>query len=186
MKKLVRQRGISMSRIDKSRITAAAGAFFLVGGMGLMAVSFATSASAHGGAKGGLQAHPAMHLKNGEVINVGGKNQTPGDKIVLEQCLRGAADPSGCDPATATQPITVSAKGVVPLSPVTVATGNIGTGTCGTSKSDARSCEIAGHDVTTGTLFVAFANIAFGKVAATTTTLPATTVPTTSIPITIP
>jgi len=167
--------------LRRFRLTAALGAVVSVGLMvGVVVMTLPSSAGAYSG--GGLKAKPWAHLTNDAVTVVWAPpDLVAGDEIVLMECLRTATDLTGCDPATASLPITVAANGKLPATDFTVVTGEIGTGTCGTNSGDAKNCEIAAQDVTEGALFEAFVNVRFatGPHATTTTSFPvSTTLPT--------
>lgn len=186
------------SLLRRFRLTAALGAVVSVGLMvGVVVMTLPSSASAQSG--GGLKAKPWAHLTDDAVTVVWSPwgSLTAGDEIVLMECLRTATDLTGCDAATASEPITVAENGKLPATNFTVVTGNIGTGTCGTSSSDAKDCEITAQDITAGALFEAYVNIRFATgphATTTTTTLPVSTslptlptpttpLPTTSLPV---
>jgi hypothetical protein len=174
------ERENDMGRIRKSRILVAAGAALLVG------LTVGTMAAA-AGTGGTLYVSPRTGLTNSQSIVVKGKGFTPGDQMILMECLRTAADPTGCDPATSTN-VLISATGKLPATPMTAVTGNVGTGTCGTSKTDARNCEIAAQDLTTKALFVATRGIKFASGHGSSAPPGPPTPPTvpTTIPTTIP
>jgi hypothetical protein len=143
----------------------------------------ATTGTASAQQSGGLHAKPWRKLVSGDSLTVYGRNLTAGDVVVLMECLRIATDPTGCDPATTTLPVQISATGKLPATKITVATGTIGTGTCGTSKADDQDCEIALQDLSGTSTFVAYVNIRFTPNPPPTTT---TSITLPSIPITIP
>jgi hypothetical protein len=143
----------------------------------------ATTGTASAQQSGGLHAKPWRKLVNGKTVVVYATDLTPGDYVVLMECLRVATDPTGCDPATTTSLIQISATGKLPATDVTVATGTIGTGTCGTGSADADDCEIALDDISAASTFVAYVNIKFKPNPPPTTTT-SFTVPT--LPVTIP
>jgi len=173
-----------MARALTGRLTAVGVALFVVG-LVLAVVPTAVSASAKS-SSGGLQVRPSARLSDGEYVTVFGGNQfSPGDEVILMQCLRSSTQLTGCDPETSTV-VTAGANGRLPKTSFTVETGEIGTGTCGTSASDYNACEIAAQDVTSNTLFAAFRAIKFLKTSSSTTlpltTLPSTTLPSTTLP----
>jgi len=206
LKEVVLVRGMSMngtgrgrlttalraSLLRRFRLTAALGAVVSVGLMvGVVVMTLPSTASAVSG--GGLKAKPWAHLTNDKVTVVWGPpGLTPGDEVVLKECLRTATDLSGCDPATASEPITVAENGKLPATNFTVVTGEIGTGTCGTSSSDAKNCEIAAQDVTGAALFEDYVNVRFatGPHSTTTTTFPVSTtlptLPSPTVPSSVP
>jgi hypothetical protein len=142
----------------------------------IMALPSAVSAG-----QGGLSAKPNSRLHNEQNVVVTGKGLTPGDEVVLMECLRSATSPTDCALATS-KPATVSATGKIPATVVTVMTGNVGTGTCGTSISDYAACEIAAQDITGATTFAAYVNIKFVRNPVS----PPPTVPGPPVPTTLP
>jgi hypothetical protein len=183
-----------MSRIGRSRMSAALGGAVLVA-MTVGASVGLTLGSAPASAAGGapkVVSHPHAKLTNSQTVLVSGKHFTPGDEVILLECLRTAALITDCNPLTA-KPVMVLPNGAIPATTVTVMTGTVGTGTCGTSTTDKKDCEIAVEDLSSlsGGLsldtIVGWANIAFKPGGSTTsTTLP--TIPTTlpTIPTTLP
>ena len=133
-------------------VLAAVLASSLVGG-----VVMASSATAAGSPT--IKITPAKGLKNGQKVTVTGSGFTPKDNVYIVECLKNSTGQADCN-ALGAVPAVITAKGKLPATSFTVATGTIGPKTCGTSKADANGCNISvgnpsGADsTTTGISFV--------------------------------
>ncbi len=93
---------------------------------------------------------PATGLHNREIVKVHGAGFKPKDLVFIVECLATAKGQKGCDTSNPIS-VTITAKGVLPVTKVRVVTGKIGSGTCGTTAKNLGSCaisvgNISGHD----------------------------------------
>ncbi len=102
----------------------------------------ATGASAAKKPVSRLVVVPSGGLHNNQTVKVRGINFTPGDTVFIVECLATASGSGGCNTASAT-PVTINAKGQLPWTKFTVATGKVGGGTCGTTRANAKACALS-------------------------------------------
>ncbi|MDE3065260.1 MAG: hypothetical protein KGJ36_06290, partial [Acidobacteriota bacterium] len=139
-----------MRRSAKFRSTAAAAVVLLA----LAGGSAVGTAVAGAKTKPHLVVTPVSGLKNGSKVRVSGTGFTPKDTVYVVECLANATGSTGCNIAGAV-PVTISAKGVLPVTKFTVTTGTVGNGTCGTKASNLKSCAISAGNATGGDSAVA-------------------------------
>lgn len=104
--------------------------FVATGTMALAVGVMALPTGAFAGGPSG-KASPKANLMNGTVVNVTGKGWPANDSLVIVECDSAAQslDVNACN-INNIVPTTASAKGVVPKTAFTFATGTIGDGTC--------------------------------------------------------
>jgi len=93
-------------------------------------------------AKPVLKVTPATGLTNHRTVKVTGTGFKPKEQVYLVECLATASGGSQCNIAGAV-PVTISAKGVFPVTTFKVVTGAIGKGKCGTKASNLKSCALS-------------------------------------------
>lgn len=130
----------SMIRIGASSVLAAS---VLVGG-GLVGVP-----SAFGAKTPKLVVSPSAGLKGGQTVKVHGTGFKPKDNVYLVQCLATATGGSQCN-TLAALPVTINAKGDLPMTKFTLVAGSIGNGSCGTTKKNLKACEISAGNANGG------------------------------------
>src|SRR5579872_7457126 len=112
-----------MARMHKARpAVAAALVVIAMTGGGLLSSSLAGAKTVPH-----LVVTPASGLKNGSKVRVTGTGFKAGDTVYVVECLAHATGAAGCNIAGAV-PVTISSKGVLPLTKFTVTTGTVGTG----------------------------------------------------------
>jgi hypothetical protein len=130
----------STIRIGVSTVLAAS---VLVGG-GLVGVP-----SAFGAKTPKLFASPSAGLLGGQTVKVHGTGFKPKDNVYLVQCLATATGGSQCN-TLAALPVTINAKGDLPMTKFTLVAGSIGNGACGTTKKNLKACEISAGNANGG------------------------------------
>jgi hypothetical protein len=131
----------------------------VLAGVVASAVLIVGTGPASAGSGPALFAHPKTKLADLQAISIRGRRFTPGDQIVLIECLRTATNVAGCDAASATAPVTVAPGGHLPKTSFTVMAGVVGTGTCGTSDTDAKACAVSAEDLSAASTLVASVKI---------------------------
>lgn len=124
-------------------IATSVAALVLLGG-GLIGPS-----NAYGAKTPKLFVSPAKGLKGGETVKVHGTGFKPKDNVYVVQCLATAKGAGQCN-TLAAMPVTINAKGDLPLTKFTVVAGPIGNGSCGTTKKNLKSCEISAGNANGG------------------------------------
>ncbi|MHB1208085.1 MAG: neocarzinostatin apoprotein domain-containing protein [Acidimicrobiales bacterium] len=128
---------------NRIRIGTGLAALILLGG-GLVGPS-----SAYGAKVPKLFVSPSSGLKGGETVKVHGTGFKPKDNVYIVQCLSTAKGAGECN-TLAAMPVTINAKGGLPLTKFRVVAGPIGNGSCGTTKKNLKSCEISAGNASGG------------------------------------
>ncbi len=105
--------------------------------------------SAYGAKTPKLFVSPSSGLKGGATVRVHGTGFKPKDNVYLVQCLATAKGAGQCN-TLAAMPVTINAKGELPLTKFTVVAGPIGNGSCGTTAKNLKSCEISAGNASGG------------------------------------
>ena len=84
---------------------------------------------------------PISGLRTDQTVAVAGSGFTSGERLVVSECLVGAARSSQC---AASQSVTTraSVRGDLSRTLITVVTGTVGDGTCATTRTSLSSCEV--------------------------------------------
>lgn len=92
---------------------------------------------------------PVSGLKGGETVRVHGTGFKPKDNVYVVQCLATAKGGGQCN-ILAAKPVTINAKGDLPLTKFSVVAGPIGNASCGTTKKNLKACEISAGNASGG------------------------------------
>ena len=92
---------------------------------------------------------PSVNLTNKQIVKVSGTGFKAKDHVYITECQVTAKGQAGCDINLAT-PVTITAKGVLPLTKFKVITGVIGNGRCGTTAANLKKCAIGVGNISGG------------------------------------
>ena len=108
----------------------------------LMAANVVGASASASTAQPHIVVTPAVGLHNGEIVKVRGAGFKPKDSVFIVECLATAKGEAQCNISTVV-PVTINAKGLLPLTTFKVRTGKVGSGTCGTTVKNLRACAVS-------------------------------------------